>query len=180
MQSDNAATIAAVAASIQTVGQARAALGAASDLLKQAYEKLPVISTTADLRQAASDRLDVVNAYASGIYAILPADDASQGNQIDTLTANRVGLALAQSQDALKDIEDTANLEIWNIRAILTDAISTAATWTGGGIQAVTNAVAAGGSAFVASAWPTLLIVGVVLAGLLLLRSGKLPLKVPA
>jgi hypothetical protein len=178
-KSDNAATIAAVAAKVQTVGQARAALGKAADLLREGYDRAEEIGSsgnfltsntieffmTSDTREAARARLDVVNAYATGIYATLPTAETAQGNLLEFLQSQRTALALSQAQGALKDIETAAAIDYWNIAEILTDAIEFAAKWVGQGVQAVTNAVGRAAVAFTFAAWPTLLIVGAV-AGL--------------
>lgn len=163
-KSDNALTIAGVAAKCESIGQARAALGKCADLLREGYEKLPDVTSIADVRQAASDLLDVVNAYAQGIYATLPADDASQSQPVDFKTGQRVALALAQSQDGLKSVEDAASQDFWDIAAILTAAIEQAAKWLGSGVQKITNAAGRGLWAFLAEAWPTVLIVAVGVA----------------
>lgn len=167
---DNAATIAAIASSIQTVGEARAALGKVAELLQQGYSRVdgrltgsfaPVAA--GELRAAARSRLDVVNNYAHKTYESLSSDDADQADQIGILDASRVGLSLAQAQDALKDIEAVEAEDIWNIADLLKDSVANAAhlagSTAGSVIQTAGNAVAGAGSAVFQQAWPVLLVV---------------------
>jgi hypothetical protein len=181
-KSDNAATIAAVAAKVQTVGQARAALGKAADLLREGYTRIDAVGAGVvhdytplgfledkiggidELKAACRDRLDVVNAYAGGIYATLSAADAAQAQLLEFAQSQRTALALAQAQGALKDVEDAAAEDYWDIAQLLTDAIVAAAAYAGQAIQAITNAAGRAALAFGFAAWPTLLIVGALVA----------------
>jgi hypothetical protein len=168
--SDNELSIARVAASVQTVGQGRAVLGAATGLLRQAYEKLDSITSVEGVRDQARNNLDIVNAYAGGIYALLPSDDARQGDALTTKQAQQIGLSLRQSQDALKDIEEAAGFDFWDVKEVLSNAVASVAGNVGAGAQAVTNALAAGGSALFSSAWPLALGATILVGGYLLWR----------
>ncbi len=165
MKSDNAITIAQVAASVQTVGQARAVLGKISELLREAYAKLEDVTNIEGVRDAARSRIDVVNAYAGGIYAVMPSDQASQDLPLDANQARRVGLAMAQAQDALKDTEEAAGLEVWDVSAILSETVASVGGTVGGGLSSVTNSIAAGGAAFVSAAWPVVIVALVLVGG---------------
>jgi len=158
---DTSATIAAVAAEVRTVGDARATLGKTAELLNDAYGRLPDI-TGADNRDAARDLLDEANDYAQRVYADLPTEDLDAA--IDASTALRVGGAFGTTRRALRRIEEAANTTYWDYAGALHETLTTAGTAAGDAVQSVTNAVAAGGAAFIASAWPTLLLVGAAVA----------------
>jgi hypothetical protein len=154
---DTSATIAAVAAEVHTVGEARATLGATTTMLADAYGRLGDI-TGADNRDAARELLDQANDYAARVYAELPSDNLGQA--IDATTALRVGGAFGTARRALRRVEDAADTVYWDYVGALHEALAAAGGAAGDAVQSVTNAVAAGGAAFIASAWPTLLLVG--------------------
>lgn len=185
--SDNALTIASVAATVQTVGQGRAVLGKVAELLKQAYGLVDTIGgadhpltsntlgilATSETRDAAKSRIDVVNAYAGGVFALLPADDARQTDLLTTRQSGQIALCMRQAQDALKDIEEAAGVDYWDLSQIFSDTVASVAGRVGGGLQAVTNAAAAGGAALFSSAWPLALGAVVLLGGYLFFRFGR-------
>jgi hypothetical protein len=177
---DTALSIASVAAQVSTIGQARAVLGTVSSTLQDGYTKLPQISTTAGLRDAAQSRLDVVNNFAQRVYAIWNDDPQLQDEEISAVNATKVGICMAQASDALKDIEDAASQEFWNFTDLLNDSLAAAGSLGGNAVQSVTNAIAAGGAAFVTAAWPTLLIVGGVVVGAYLFRKEIFSAVLPA
>jgi hypothetical protein len=158
---DTSATIAAVAADVHTVGQARATLGRTSELLADAYTRLPDI-TGADNRDAARELLDQANDYAQRVYGELPNADADQA--IDATTALRVGGAFGTTRRALRRVEEAADQTYWDYAGALRDTLTMAGSAAGDAVQSVTNAVAAGGAAFLASAWPTVLLIGAAVA----------------
>jgi hypothetical protein len=158
----SAIALAAVAAKITTIGDARAALGVVSHTLANAYERLPDITTTADLRDTAREYLDQVNSYAQRIYRIWNDDPDLQDEDISTLNASKVGLCISQANKALSDIENLANTEYWDIAEAIEEVLRTVGHVAGATIQAIGNAVAAGGTALFAAAWPTLLVAGLI------------------
>lgn len=186
-QSDNSLTLTAVAAQITTIGAARAALGKVSEVLREAYGRLDAIGGGAgsaivnlgtgaldEVKEAARQRLDVVNAYAQGIYATIGTSDPDlQGEEIGALTCARIGLVLAQAQDALKDVENAADETYWDFASLIRDSLAESGAIAGTAIQKLTNGIAAGGAALVASAWPTILAVGVGVAAYLWVRAGR-------
>lgn len=167
---DTSLAIAQVAAKVNTIGQARAALGVVSRTLEQAYSRLPDITSIADLREATRGRIDAKNAFAQRVYAIWNDDPELQDEEISAVNATKVGICMAQANDVLKDVEELANEDFWNFTELLREAIENAGRLAGQAIQSITNAIAAGGGAFVAAAWPTLLLVGAGLVGLYLVR----------
>lgn len=152
---DTTAAIAEVAAQVHTVGQARAALGQTTELLADGYTKLDAI-TGSDNRDAARELLDQANDYAQRVYADLPSDNLDA--EIDVTTALRVGGAFGTSRRALRRIEEAANTTYWDYVGALNQTLTSVGSAAGDAVQSVTNAVAAGGAAFVLSAWPTLLL----------------------
>lgn len=166
--SSTAAEVAAAAAKVKTVGQARAALGVVSRELGAGYALIPGITTVAEEQAAARLRLDGVNAYAQKVYAEFSDDDISQRKLVTPLQASKVGLCIGQAHRALADVHGAD--PAWSFAQILADGVATGAGWVGGGIQAVTNAAGAGFFAFVRAAWPTLLIAAAVVAALFYLR----------
>lgn len=167
---DTALSIASVASQVSTIGQARGVLGTVSSTLQQAYSRIPDISSTAGLRDAASARLDVVNNFAQRVYAIWNDDPELQDEEISVVNATKVGICMAQANDALKDIEEAADQDFWDFTQLLTDSLAAAGSIGGHAVQSVTNAIAAGGAAFVTAAWPTLLILGAAGVGVYLFR----------
>jgi hypothetical protein len=168
--SDTSVAIAQVAAKVNTIAQARAALGVVTGTLAQAYSRLDDLTSLAGLRDEARSRLDAVNRFAQRTYAIWTDDPELQEEEISAVNATKVGICLAQANDALKDVEELANEDFWDFAGLLREAIANAAKLAGDAIQSVTNAVAAGGAAFLASAWPTLLLLGAAAVGLYLVR----------
>jgi hypothetical protein len=155
----SALDLAAAAAKIDTIGQVRAAMGAVTATLSQGYAKLSEISTIAGENAAAQSLLDTVNKSATILYNIYNDDPQLQDEEITTWHAHIAGQIVSEANDALKAVEDAANENLWDIAAIIEQALSLVGTAAGNSITALTNAVAAGGSAFVAAAWPTLLLV---------------------
>ncbi len=173
---DTPARVAAAAAKVKTVGQARAALGVVADVLRIAYAHAGDVSSMGGAAEAATSRLDVVNNYAQRIYGALPAE-GDQAAAISPLQAAQVGLVIGQAQRALKDIDEAVEGTAWNLVDLLTQAIAAAAKLAGQAIQGATNAAAGGLFAFLRAAWPTVLIAAVVVLGLLWLR-GRVARKV--
>lgn len=156
----SAIALAAAAAKIDTAAQLRAAMGAVATTLSQGYARLNEISSIAGENDAARSLLDTVNKSATILYQIYPDDPDLQDEEISTWHAHSAAVVISEANDALKAVEDAANQNLWDIAAIVTQALELVGGAVGSGLQAVTNAVVAGGSAFVAAAWPTLLIVG--------------------
>jgi len=171
-----AAELAAVAAKVTTIGAARAALGECTRLLQAGYAKINQADLwdEDELKEACRDRLDVVNAYAQGIYATIGTSDPDlQAEEISALNCSRVGLVIAQTDDALSDIDEAINENTFDVAGTLKLALAIAGETAGSAVQSVTNAVAAGGAAFIASAWPTL-VIGAAAVGLVLwIRAGR-------
>lgn len=190
---DTALSIAGVASRIDTISQARAALGAVASTLQGAYAKAATIGvasgvlhdytplgfvedeSTAEVRAAAASRLDVVNNYAQQLYSIWNDDPQLQDEEISAINAAKVGLCLSQANEALRDIEVAAEEEYWNFTQILTDAINAAIALGVAGIQKLANAAAAAGAAVVHALWPWLLGGVVVVGGLYYFRGHLLP-----
>jgi hypothetical protein len=165
--------IAAVSAKITNVGTLRAAMGSVSNTLAQGYPYLDQISWIAGEKDAARAVLDTVNKSAQLLYAIVAGADQDLWDQeISTSHAISAGRVVAEANDALKTVEDAAKENLWDLASILEDALKTVGDTVGGGIQSVTNAVAAGATAFAFAAWPTLLIVAG--GALLYLNRGKI------
>lgn len=175
---DTSLAIAAIAARVNTIGQARAVLGVAANVIGDAYTHLPDIKANTlgvilagpvlgwfestsidDVRAAAKSRLDAANTYAQQVYAIWNSDPDLQDEEISATNATKVGFALARANDVLKDIQNLAQTDYWNFGDLLNDALAQAGQLAGSAVQSVTNAIAAGTAAFVWSSWPTLLLI---------------------
>lgn len=168
-KTDTAIRIARIAATIHTVAQARAVLGKTASILHEAYGRTDEI-TGADNRAAAIDLLDEANAYAQKVYADLPSDGAHQQDVVSAVMAARVGGALGTAERAIRRVEDAANAVYWDYFGALEQTLEAVGGGIGKGIQSVTNAAAGGAWALIKAAWPTMLIVLAVLAGLIYLR----------
>ena len=171
-----AAQIAAVAAKVTTIGRARAALGKCTELLQAGYAKVNQASLwdEDELKDACKDRLDVVNAYAQGIYATIgTADPELQEEEISAIASSRVGLVIAQTDEALEDIDEAIAENNFDVVETLRLALSIAGETAGSAVQSVTNAVAAGGAAFIWAAWPTLLLGAGAVAIYFWIRAGR-------
>lgn len=158
--------VASVAAKIQTVAQVRAAMGAVTVSLSTGYEKLSVFGPSTSIpnlvegtREAAFSLLDTVNKSAHILYNIYSDDPDIQNEDISTAHAISAGRIISEANDALKDVENAIGSNFSNIAQIVKDAIVSTGEIAGTTVQSVTNAVAAGVSAFAFSAWPTILLV---------------------
>ncbi len=167
--SASALAIAATAAKISTIGELRAAMGAVTLTLSQAYARLPDIGFIAGERKAATDLLDTVNKSAHLLYAKYNDDADLQDEEISTWNAHLAGQVISQANDALKTVERAANEDLWNVADIVDDALATVGHKAGATVQGVTNAITAGASAFVSAAWPTVLL-GIIVVGVYIYR----------
>ena len=139
-------------AAAKTNQDGRALLGIAVDYLRQAYALVPHITTMGidigDVQRNATQLLDSVNAYAQGIYAMIPDDQAP----LDETIRARIQVALLQAQSDMKLVASVdAELEVNYLQALL-GAISA-------GIVAVASAAA--GAAF--DQWPVTLAILVMI-----------------
>lgn len=158
----SALALASAASKITTVGGVRAAMGAVTLTLSKGYARLAEISTIAGEQDAARSLLDTVNKSASMLYAIYNGDADLQEEEITARHAYLAGRVVFEANDALKAVEDAADEHLWDIASIVEQALAIVGAKVGTGVQAVTNAVIAGGTAFVGAAWETLLIVAAV------------------
>ena len=160
-KSDSPFAIATLAAKVQTVGQARVVLGRAAELLQDGYTKLPDIPNIAGLADESKRQLDLSNAYAQSIYAIYSgATPDLFDEEISFQNAARVGLALERARQTLRNIEDAADTEWWDILGALEaalDSVQKALVWTA---STVANVVAAAGAPLLSAFWPYLLLAG--------------------
>lgn len=156
----SAIDLAAAASKITTIGAVRAAMGAVTTTLAQGYVQLASITTVEGVRDAATSLLNTVNASATALYNIYNDDPDLQDEEISTWHAHLAAVVLDEANDALKSVEAAANLNLWDIAAIVEQALVLVGAAIGSGLQSVTNAVVAGASAFVWASWPTLLLVG--------------------
>jgi hypothetical protein len=172
-----ALALAEAAAKISNVGQMRAAMGAVTTTLSQGYAQLDSLTSVYGIQDTAKQLLDTVNTSANLLYNKYPdpalaAGAAGPSGDLQSLSlwdAHIAGQIVSEANDALKTVEQINGQNLFDIAAIVTSAVQTVGTTVGGGLQAVTNAVASGASAFVSAAWPTILIVG-ALAGVYIFR----------
>jgi hypothetical protein len=169
-----AAKLAAVAAQVTTIGRARAALGKCTELLQVAYAKVNDASLwdEDELKDACRDRLDVVNAYAQGIYAMIGTDDPDlQEEEISALNASRVGLVIAQTDEACEDIDEAINENTFDVAATVEEGLRLAGEMAGNAIKRALNGAAAAGASFVFQTWYWWLIGGAAVGVYFLVRS---------
>lgn len=159
---DTTFAMARLASKVQTVGQARAVLGKTAELLRDGYSKLDTLTNLGGLRDGYRDSLDIANAYAQGVYAIYSgATPDLYDEEISIQNAARVGLSLERARKILVEIEDAAEVQWWDIVAILQEALNavqSAITWTAGTLAKTAAAVAA---PIVSTFWPWLLAIAV-------------------
>lgn len=156
--------LASVAAKIDTIAQVRAAMGAVTVTLAEGYSKLDEITSIAGVKDAARSLLDTVNKSAGILYNIYNDDPDLQDEEISTYHAHIAGVIISEANDALTSVEKAADFSFWDIAAIVDQALATVGAAVGSTLQGITNAIAAGGSAFFTAAWPTLAIIGAALA----------------
>jgi hypothetical protein len=167
--------LAAAAAKISTVAQMRAAMGAVTSLLSQGYDALSITGPSTSIpnlvegtRDAAFSLLNTVNASAQTMYAKYPdapLDPGAYGPPTDLQTlstwdAHLCGVILSEANDAVSTVEKAIGTNLGDLAALVTAAIQATGQIAGQTIQYITNQIAAGASAFVWAAWPTLLLVG--------------------
>jgi hypothetical protein len=158
--SSSALDLAAAASKITNVVQIRAAMGAVTTTLAQGYAQLASITTTEGVQQAATDLLNTVNASATALYGKYTDEADLQDEDISVWNAHLAAVVISEANDALTDVEQAANLNLWDIAAIVEQALTLVGAAVGSGLQSITNAVVAGASAFAWASWPTLLLVG--------------------
>jgi hypothetical protein len=184
--SDTTFRIAAVAAQVQTIGQARAVLGETAKVLREAYGRLDEVHNvggsvgdllladwlrSGGLRDEFRSSLDIANAYAQGIYTIFAgATPDLYDEEISVQNARRVGAALERAREILRDIEDEAGREWWNFAELLTVALETVGKALATGVGAVARGAAAVTGAVWQGFWPYILVGGVVLLAYLFRR----------
>ena len=156
----SALALATAAAKINTIAAVRAAMGAVTQTLAQGYAVVPNISTIAGLQASSLSLLNQTNTEAQALYNVYNDDPDLQDEEISTWHAHIAAVILSDANDALKMVEDAASWQPWDIAAIVEQALALIGATIGSGLQAVTNAVVGGASAFVWAAWPTLLLVG--------------------
>lgn len=168
MSSSSALALASVAAQIQTAGQLRVAMGAVAQILQQGYTALAWTGPATSLPNllegttaAAKSLLDTVNQSAQLLYNIYPTDGSLDDQDISTAHAINAGQVLSEANDAVTSVEAAIGTNVGNVAQFVQDALTASGQLGGQAVQSVTNAVAAAGAAFVSSAWPTLLIIGV-------------------
>ncbi len=154
--------IAATAAKITTIGQLRAAMGAVTLTLSQAYARLPDISRIAGEKDEAKFLLDTVNKSARLLYNKYTDDPDLQDQEISTWNATLAGQVVSQANDALATVEQAANEKLWDISSIVNESLAKVGGAVGGTFETATNGIVAGVAAFAHSARTTLIIIGVV------------------
>jgi lipid-A-disaccharide synthase-like uncharacterized protein len=163
-KSDTTFAISALAAKVQNIGQARVVLGATADLIRQGYDRLPDISSLAGLRDQFADSLGRVNAQAQDLYKIFQGATPDLYDQdISFQHAASIGLVLEHTRKILTEMEDAADVEWWNIVAVLQaalDSVVSAVQWT---VKTAANTVALAATPLLAAFWPYLLVAGVLL-----------------
>lgn len=163
----------AVVGRIETNNDGRRVLGVTADYLHAAYGVLDR-SVQADVRagyiESSRGLLDVVNAYATGIYAVLPEND----QQIDGGMVARVSLALEQADEAFTSIADTetemvALQKTWG--QALTEAIPAVGNLIG---DTISGAIKAPAQALSVLLWPLAIVAGAVVV-FMYTKKGALP-----
>lgn len=170
--SSTALELATAAAQIDTVAQLRAAMGAVTQTLQQGYQELSIFGPATSVPNlvegtsaAAKSLLDTVNASAQALYNIYTDEADLQDEEISTYHAHMAGVVISEANDALASVEQAIGSNFSNVAQAVSDALTAigqiAGKIAGTTLQSATNAIAAGASAFVTAAWPTLVVVGV-------------------
>ena len=124
---DTKARVAQIATTVQTIGQARAALGVVTQVLQEGYGQLDRLTSVADVRDTARSLLDSNNAYAQKIYATWGTDPSDLLDQDISVTIQlKVATCLEQARSNVKLIEDIASEDIWDLASLLESAIKEA------------------------------------------------------
>ncbi len=156
---DTKLAIAKIASSVQTIGQARAALGATTRVLSDGYAKLDSLTSVAGVRDSARSLLDQNNAYAARIYATWNDDPELQDEDISILKCTQVAACLEMARSNVRLIEDIAKEDLWSFASILEEAIKAVAA-AGNGLAQIIKIPLAFGAGMLQGLWPILLVVG--------------------
>ena len=160
---DTKLAIAKIASSVQTIGQARAALGATTRVLSEGYAKLDELTSVADVRDTARSLLDSNNAYAARIYSTWNDDPDLQDQEISVLKCTQVATCLEQARSNVRLIEDIASQDLWSFASILSEAIAAAVGLgkdVGNGLTQLIKVPLAFGAGMLQGLWPVLLLAG--------------------
>lgn len=167
------AQLADLSAKISTVGQARAAIGHATDVLSQGYGQLANVTDLAGLDDAAKSLLDQSNAYATKVYGMLETDDASQTRALTLTERLRAAEVVRECSEATASVIDATKVEFLSWDDFVTGFL-TVVSAVGGAAGAVLELGGKGIAvlvwSFVRQAWPVLVAVVVVLVLLLYVR----------
>lgn len=161
--SDTKLAVASVASGIQSIGQARAALGVVTQVLQDGYAQLDRLTSLADVRDTARSLLDSNNAYAAKIYATWTDEPDLQDEEISLLKSTQVATCLEQARSNVRLIEDIAAEDIWNFVQLLQSALREAvgiAETAGTVLASAIRVPLAFGAALLAGLWPIVLLVG--------------------
>jgi hypothetical protein len=159
----------AIADGIKTNRQARQVMGLVAEMLRRGYEEVPIIDSgfvgsavdffsgsTTELRAHANSLLDVVNAYAQGIFAFIPDNDEPLNEDF----RGRIALSIQQAQDAVKSINEVSA----KLAVDFTDEMAAAVLPL---VNRIVDKVAELpkklSQGILASIWPLLLVAGIVL-----------------
>jgi hypothetical protein len=160
---DTKLAIAQIASGVQSIGQARAALGVVTQVLSEGYAQLDRLTSIADVRNTARSLLDSNNAYAARIYSTWTDEADLLDQEISILKSTQVATCLEQARSNVRLIEDIANEDIWNFVQLLQSALASAvgiAQSAGNAVASVIKVPLAFGAALLQGLWPIVLLVG--------------------
>ena len=159
------ATPSQATAALESNRHGRAALGIAAAAIRRGYDVIGTIRPEtalggllqaggvfgglgdSDVRQQATDMLDRANAYAQGLYGMIPDTD----DPIDDAMRSRVGVALDTALSDLKVVETVSSALVETFTSDLEDLVNAIASAT----QASVAWVATQAKQIVASVVPT-------------------------
>lgn len=118
------AALEAIAAGINTVGQARAVLGEAARLLREAFSKIEDVPGGDDVREAVKSLLNSANNYAQKIYGGLSSNADEQADPISQQTRLQVAAALQSAEAGLANVEESLGESYWDFPAAMRIVLS--------------------------------------------------------
>jgi hypothetical protein len=152
---------------IQTVPAAQVALGKTAEILRQGYDLLPNIKTTAGLRDQTRSTLDQANNYAQRVYRELPS------GALDATSQAKVIEAVQEAQSALTLVEEATQVRLDLIAGIaeaLGHTTSVLGRIVGAGAGGLGKGIASGLGANII---PLVLVGGLVFGGLYAFKHAK-------
>jgi len=147
-------------------------MGLVADMLRDGYEEVPKIEadfaelftgSIEELRQQAISSLDIVNAYAQGIYGFIPDND----QPLDEQYRGRIRLSIKQARETVESINHAAAVIAVSYTEEMADVVLSAGQQIVETIKELPKNLSKG---ILVSIWPLLILGGIVLVVMWRLR----------